>query len=191
MVIRSIAKIGEPVLKRPTRPVSRDEVAGEEIQRIIRDLIDTMRHANGAGIAANQIFEEVRVCVIEVKDNPRYPYKPEIPLTILINPTVELLGEELFNNYEGCLSVPGLRGLVPRHVRIRLRALDEDGEAVDRIIEGLSAGTFQHEIDHLDGLLFTDRVVDSSTLTTWEAFDKYYKEEFVQRAKDLVARFKS
>ena len=108
---------------------------------------------------------------------------------MLINPTVELLGDEVFDNYEGCLSVPGLRGMVPRHVRIRLRALDEHGKPMDRIIEGLSAGTYQHEIDHLDGLLFTDRVQDSSTLTTWEAFNTYYKADFVKRAEELVARF--
>ena len=191
MSVRPIAKIGEPVLKAPTRHVDREEIGSEKIQAVIRDMIETMRDAKGAGIAANQIFETVRICVIEVKDNPRYPYKPEIPLTVLINPTVELLGDEVFENYEGCLSVPGIRGLVPRHVRIRLRALDEDGQPIDRIIEGLSAGTFQHEIDHLDGLLFTDRVVDSSTLTTWEAFDAYYKADFVKRAEALVARFKS
>ncbi len=190
MSVRSIAKIGEPILKKSTQHVGRDEIRGDLVQNLINDLIDTMRHANGAGIAANQIFESMRICVIEVKDNPRYPYKPNIPLTVLINPRVELLGDEIFQNYEGCLSVPGIRGLVPRHVRIRLRALDQDGETIDTIVEGLSAGTYQHEIDHLDGLLFTDRVVDSSTLTTWDAFDKYYKSDFVKRAEALVERFK-
>jgi peptide deformylase len=191
MPVRPIAHIGEPVLRTPTRHVGRGELHSDATQGLIDDLIDTMHHANGAGIAANQIFSSVRVCVIEVNNNPRYPYKPTIPLTVLINPSVELLGDETFDNYEGCLSVPGLRGVVPRHVRIRVRALDRDGDPIDTIIEGLTAGTYQHEIDHLDGLLFTDRVVDTATLTTWEAYEKHHKAAFVERAEALVDRFKS
>jgi peptide deformylase len=189
MAVRPIAQIGEPVLRAPTRIVAPEHLASAEIQGLIDDLIDTMRDACGAGIAANQAFASERICVIEVKDNPRYPYKPPIPLTVLVNPKITLLGDEIFANYEGCLSVPNLRGVVSRHVRIRLEALDRHGNPIDRIIEGLSAGTYQHEVDHLDGLLFTDRVTDSRTLSTWNAFEQHHKAAFVQRAEALVARF--
>jgi peptide deformylase len=159
------------------------------MQGHIDDLIETMRHAKGAGLAANQAFLSLRLCVIEVSQNPRYPYKPDIPLTVLVNPRIEPLGDETFDNFEGCLSVPNLRGLVPRFTRIRLRAQDRHGAMIDKVLQGLSAGTFQHEVDHLDGLLFTDRVVDRKTLCTWEVFERHYKAEFVKRAEALVARY--
>src|SRR5688572_3382178 len=110
MAIRKIATIGHPVLREVARPLTRDELAGERAQRFIDDLVETMRDASGAGLAANQIYEPVRVCAIEIKNNPRYPYKPNYPLTVLVNPIVEPLGEETFSNFEGCLSVPNLRG---------------------------------------------------------------------------------
>lgn len=191
MAVRPIAQIGEPVLRAPTRQVSPERLASPEIQGLIDDLIETMRDANGAGIAANQAFASERICVMEVQDNPRYPYKPTIPLTVLVNPELTLLGDEVFDNYEGCLSVPNLRGVVPRHVRVRVKALDRHGAPIDAVVEGLSAGTYQHEVDHLDGLLFTDRVVDRRTLTTWDAFERHHKAAFVARAEALVARFGS
>lgn len=189
MAIRKIAQIGHPVLRQKARTLTCGELATPEMQRFIDDLIETMRDANGAGLAANQIYEPVAICAIEVKDNPRYPYKPNIPLTILVNPEIEALTEERFSNYEGCLSVPNLRGVVERVVRIRLRALNRHGEPMEREISGLSAGTFQHEVDHLNGSLFVDRVADPKTLCTWAEFDRYYRDAFVERAMALVQRF--
>lgn len=191
MAIRKIASIGHPVLREPARAVTREELASPAVQTFIDDLIETMRDANGAGLAANQVHEPVRICAIEVSDNPRYPYKPNIPLTILVNPQLELFGDETFDNYEGCLSVPNLRGLVPRSTQVRVRAWDRRGGAIDMVVKGLSAGTYQHEVDHLDGFLFVDRVVDSRTLCTWAEFDRFHRAAFVERATALVRRFGS
>lgn len=191
MAIRKIAQIGHPVLRQKARALTCDELQSAEIQRFIDDLIETMRDANGAGLAANQIHEPIAICAIEVKDNPRYPYKPNIPLIILVNPEIEPLTDECFANYEGCLSVPNLRGMVERAVRIRLRAMNRHGEPLEREIAGLSAGTFQHEVDHLNGSLFVDRVTDPKTLCTWAEFDRYYRDAFVERATALVQRFGS
>jgi peptide deformylase len=189
--IRKIATIGHPVLRQVARALSRDELHSVEVQRFIDDLIETMRDANGAGLAANQVYEPVQVCAIEVRDNPRYPYKPNVPLTVLVNPRVEPLADELFENYEGCLSVPNLRGVVERFTQIRVRAWDRHGEEIDAVIKGLTAGTYQHEVDHLQGRLFVDRVRDTRTLATWQDFERYHQRDFVERAKALVARYGS
>jgi peptide deformylase len=152
-----------------------------------------MRAANGAGIAAPQIGELVRIATIEVGDNPRYPYKPRIPLTVVVNPIIEPIpgpdGErEQVEINEGCLSVPNLRGNVMRHVHIRVRYLDRHGAEHDEIKRGLTAGTFQHELDHLDGVLFLDRVEDTRTLTTWEQFERFHRAPFVERITAFVER---
>ncbi|MBO6933736.1 MAG: peptide deformylase [Deltaproteobacteria bacterium] len=189
--ILEIAPIGEPILRRPARVIDRDELASEATQSFIDDLIATMRHAKGAGLAATQVYDDRRICVIEVGDNPRYPYKPKIPLTVLVNPTVTPITEETFANYEGCLSVPDLRGVVDRAVGVKVEAWDRHGEPIEREIWGLSAGTFQHEVDHLDGLLFVDRVTDTTTLCTWKAFERHHREAFVTRVEALVSRFGS
>ena len=188
MTVRKIATVGHPVLRRPTRVVSPAELASPEIQRLIDDLIDTMRHANGAGIAANQVHESVRITVIEVNQNPRYPYKPPIPLTVVVNPVIETLDDELVEINEGCLSVPDLRGNVMRHVNIRVRYLDRYGNEHDEVKRGLTAGTFQHECDHLDGKLFLDRVHDTTTLTTWEQFERWHRAAFIERITAFVER---
>src|SRR5690349_5250672 len=130
------------------------------MQAFIDDLVETMRDANGAGIAAPQVHVPVRIFAVEVQDNPRYPYKPNIPLTVVVNPVIEPLTQETFENYEGCLSVPNLRGVVDRFTEIRLTGLDRGGRPIDRTVRGLTAGTFQHEKDHVDGVLFVDRVKD-------------------------------
>lgn len=191
MTLLKIAQIGEPVLRQVAEDVPPNAIASPEIQRFIDDLVETMRDANGAGLAANQVFRPIRVCAIEVKDNPRYPYKPNVALTVLVNPQIELLGDERFDNFEGCLSVPNLRGVVPRHARVRVRALDREGRPWEREIAGLTAGTFQHEIDHLDGKVFLDRVADTSTLTTWDGFQRHHAAAFAERARALVAHYGS
>ena len=150
-----------------------------------------MRHANGAGLAATQVLRHQRICAVEVNNNPRYPYKPQVPLTILINPVLTPLDDDMFENNEGCLSVPGFRGNVWRYTSIRVEALDRNGNKIDEIIRGMTACTYQHEVDHLDGLLFMDKVEDTSTLATWDSFDKYKHHDFVIRVKELVAKFGS
>lgn len=192
MTLLKIAHVGEPVLRQKARELSLDELKTERWQRFIDDLIETMRDADGAGLAANQVFEPVRICVIEVRaPNPRYPYKPPIPLTVLVNPVLEPIGEETFENYEGCLSVPDLRGVVRRHARIRVRYLDREGVSHEKEVAGVSAGTFQHECDHLDGKLFLDRVEDTTTLTTWKSFERHLKARFVEEIQKVVERYGS
>ncbi len=187
MAVGEILAIGHPVLRQPGRVLSDAEIRSPDVQQLIDDLIDTMRAANGAGIAAHQIGVPVRVTVMEVTHNPRYPYKPPIPLTVAINPIIEPLDDDVVEINEGCLSVP-LRGNVLRHVNIRVRYQDRDGRPVDEVKRGLTAGTWQHECDHLDGVLFIDRVTDPATLATWEQFDAHQRAAFVERITAFVAR---
>jgi peptide deformylase len=188
-MLRKIATIGHPILRETARELTVDELLGAKTQALIDDMIETMTDANGAGIAAPQVFESVAICVMHVQNNPRYPYKPPIPLTVLVNPRIRSLTEEVFLNFEGCLSVPNLRGEVARSVHIQVDALDRFGKPVSYEVKGLTAGTYQHEVDHLCGRLFVDSVRDPRSLCTWEAFERYRREAFVERAKALVARF--
>jgi peptide deformylase len=186
---REIVEIGHPVLRERAREVSSDELRSDAVQGLIDDMIETMRAAGGAGLAANQVGETMRIAVVEVRPgNPRYPYKPPIPLTVIVNPEIEALDDELASINEGCLSVPNLRGEVPRHVSIRVRYLDREGEQHEEIRRGLTAGTFQHELDHLDGVLFVDRVTDPATLSTWAEFERFHRAAFEERARELVER---
>jgi peptide deformylase len=183
--VREVVEIGDPVLRERARELGPEEIASPEIQGLIDDLIETKRATHGAGIAANQVGEPVRVAFVEVEEgNPRYPYKPPEPLTVMVNPTIEPVGEQTIEINEGCLSVPGLRGYLPRHLAVRVRYLDREGEEHDEVKRGLTAGTFQHEVDHLDGVLFVDRA-DPRTLATWEQFDRHQRDEFVRRVAEL------
>ncbi len=186
---REIVEIGHPVLRERARELTPDELRSDEVQRLIDEMIETMRAADGAGLAANQVGETARVAVVEVRPgNPRYPYKPPVQLTVIVNPVIEPLDDELEWINEGCLSVPNLRGEVPRHVNVRVRYLDRDGVEHDEVRRGLTAGTFQHEVDHLDGVLFVDRVADPSTLSTWDQFERFHRDAFEERARRLVER---
>ncbi|MBS2013406.1 MAG: peptide deformylase [Deltaproteobacteria bacterium] len=191
MAIRKIATLGNPILRQPTRRLDREELAGPKMQAFIDDLVETMHDAAGAGLAANQVYEPVRICAIEIKNNPRYPYKPNYPLTVLVNPEVVPTTDETFLNYEGCLSVPNLRGEVRRYTAVRVRAWDRQGNDLDFEVKGLTAGTFQHEVDHLDGKVFLDRVEDTRSLATWTDFERHHMAAFVERAKALVAKYGS
>ncbi len=188
MTVREILHVGNPLLRETSREVTPDELASPEVQQLIDDLVDTMHAANGAGIAAPQIGELLRIATIEVTKNPRYPYKPPIPLTIVVNPVVDFLDDEMVEINEGCLSVPNMRGNVMRHVNIRVRYLDRHGVPHDEVKRGLTAGTFQHELDHLDGLLFLDRVHDTRSLTTWEQFERFHRAAFIERISEFVQR---
>lgn len=191
MTLRKIALIGHPGLRTPAAPVPEADVRRPWVQRLVDDLIETMRDANGAGLAAPQIHEPWQVCVMEVGDNPRYPHRPKVPLTVLVNPVLTPVGDETFEAYEGCLSVPNLRGRVRRHARLRLEALDREGRKIDRELAGLTAGTVQHEVDHLFGTLFLDRVEDKASLTTWAQFVRYREAEDRDRIEQIVAEYGS
>jgi peptide deformylase len=192
VTVRDIVDIGHPVLRQQAVPLTPADVAAAETQRLIDDLVDTMRAADGAGLAANQVGEAVQVFVAEVRPGSRrYPYKPLIPLTVLVNPTIDALTPETFSCYEGCLSVPGLRGVLERAVEVRVHGLDRHGDTLDFVVRGLSAGTFQHETDHLQGRLFVDGVTDTRTLCTWDEFRLRHEAAFAERARALVARFGS
>ena len=192
MTLLKIAHIGNPVLRRPAREVGRQELVRPETQHFIDDLVETMRDANGAGLAAIQVHEPLRICAIEQRaPNPRYPGRPAVPLTVIVNPVIDPLSEERFDNFEGCLSVPDLRGLVPRWAEVRISGWNRDGSSFEREIRGITAGTFQHEIDHLDGVLFVDRVVDRTSLCSYQNFLRYHEEPFAERVRELVARYGS
>jgi len=184
MTVRPIVPIGHPVLRTATTDVDPADISSPEVQGLIDDLIDTMRHENGAGIAANQIGATARITAIEVTHNPRYPYKPPIALTVAINPRLDPIGDETVIINEGCLSVP-LRGDLVRSVAVRVRYLDRDGVEHDEVKRGLTAGTWQHECDHLDGLMIVDRI-DPKTMATWEQFEAHQRDSFVERITRFV-----
>ena len=191
MAVLDIVKIGEPVLRAVAEPVGADELATPMFQVFLDDLVETMRAASGAGLAAPQVGVAKRVFCVEVHDNPRYPYKPDIELRVLVNPELRVLSGETFMNYEGCLSIPDLRGLLPRALEVELTYKDREGRGVVEAIRGVSAGTFQHEQDHLDGMLFVDRVEDTRTLTTWDGFREHHEAAFAEQVRAIVARWGS
>ena len=183
-----IAAVGDPVLRERSAEVSLDELRSPGVQRLIDDLVETRRAAGGAGLAANQVSVPRRIAVVEVDDaaRRRYPYKPPFPLTVIVNPVIEPLSEERLLINEGCLSVPGLRGDVERFARIGVDYLDRNGEPRRVEVDGLTAGTFQHEVDHLDGVLFLDRVQDPRTFSTWEEFERHGQAAFLERIRSYT-----
>lgn len=175
----NIAQIGHPILRNKTKDIPINDIKSTNTQKIIEKMIKTMRKHNGAGLAANQIYEPIRICIIEVLDNPRYKHLNTIPLKILINPKVIIKKDTAtFNSYEGCLSVPNLRGKVRRYNSINVTYYTMDAKKITENIKGLESIVYQHEIDHLDGYLFTDKVEDNSTLVTYENYQKYYEEGY-------------
>lgn len=149
--------MGNPVLRQVAAPVERFD---RSLRELVVDMDDTMRALNGAGIAAPQLGVSLRIVIFEVRENPRYPQVAPVPYTVLINPVLTPLGDEQEEGWEGCLSVPGMRGLVPRFTRLRYRGFGIDGEPLDRSVEGFHARVVQHEVDHLDGILYPQRIAD-------------------------------
>tara|TARA_B100000029_G_scaffold297102_1_gene290280 strand:+ start:1528 stop:2106 length:579 start_codon:yes stop_codon:yes gene_type:complete len=186
-----IAQIGHPILRQPTRILTREELLSEEIQSFLDDLVETMREASGAGLAANQVYQSLRICAVEVRNNSRYPYRPNIPLTILVNPILTPASDETFVNYEGCLSVPNLRGQVRRHCEVHVEALDREGNSISTVVKGMTAATYQHEVDHLDGKIFLDRVEDPNSVVTLENFQRYCIDKVAADVEALVKRYGS
>ena len=156
MAIRPVLKMGHPLLRQVALPVT--AFGTREMLELVRDMDDTMRALNGAGLAAPQVGVSLRVVIFEVTRNPRYPDAGEVPYTVLINPELTPLGDDTEDGWEGCLSVPGLRGLVPRYRRLRYRGYDANGLPIDRSVEGFHARVVQHEVDHLDGILYPMRL---------------------------------
>lgn len=166
-MIRDVLKMGDPRLLEVAVPV--EAFSSPDLSALLIDMHDTMKHLNGAGLAAPQIGVSLRVVVFGVENNPRYPQAEEVPYTVLINPVIEPLSDEMEEGWEGCLSVPGLRGVVPRYARLRYRGYDASGSKIDRVAEGFHARVVQHECDHLDGVLYPMRVRDFSRFGFIEA----------------------
>ena len=161
MAVQPILRLGHPLLRQTAAPVT--EFDTPSLHALVHDMLDTMRANNGAGLAAIQIGVLQRVVVFELEHNPRYPRAEPVPLTVLVNPEIELLGDERESGWEGCLSVPGLRGLVPRHRRLRYVARDALGRPIDRTVSDFHARVVQHECDHLDGILYPQRIEDMTS----------------------------
>ena len=157
MAIRLVLKMGDPLLRQVAVPVARFD---SELEALISDMDETMRALTGAGLAAPQIGVSLRVVIFELQTNPRYPHVAPVPYTVLVNPVLTPLGDAEEEGWEGCLSVPGLRGLVPRLRRLRYQGFDQRGVPIDRTVEGFHARVVQHEVDHLNGILFPQRVRD-------------------------------
>ena len=189
MATLPIVQIGHPTLRERAREVTAAELDSPELHRTCDDLVETMRAANGAGLAAPQVDVPLRLFAVEVGDNPRYPYKPRLGLRVLVNPVVRALSDETYASYEGCLSIPDLRGLLPRFTEVEVTYLDPTGAQHVERFGGLSAGTMQHELDHLDGVLFPDRVEDPASLCTWEMFRTFHQDAWVESIEPLLTRF--
>jgi peptide deformylase len=159
-MIREVLKMGDPRLLQQAQPVERFDTP--ELHALLADMRDTMEHLRGAGLAAPQIGIGLQVVIFGVEQNPRYPQAEEIAHTVLINPVLTPLSDELEEDWEGCLSVPGLRGMVPRHTHVRYQGCDERGNPIDRSVSGFHARVVQHECDHLRGILYPMRVRDFS-----------------------------
>lgn len=162
MTVRQILKMGDPRLLRIAQPVAAFDTP--ELHELIQDMFDTMAAANGAGLAAPQIGVDLQVVIFGFDHNERYPDAPPVPRTVLVNPVIAPLSDERVDGWEGCLSVPGLRGVVPRHARIRYRGFDEYGAVIEREAEGFHARVVQHECDHLIGRLYPTRMTDLTKL---------------------------
>lgn len=174
MSILKVTRLGHPVLRKVTVEVSAKNIKTPKLQKLIDDMIETMKEYDGVGLAADQVHESKQIAVLEVADNPRYPNKAKVPLTVLINPQITPLSEEMEEDWEGCLSIPDLRGRVPRYKSIRVQALDRHGKKLDFVANDFHARVIQHEYDHLNGKVYLDRMRDFTTLTLLQEFTRYW-----------------
>ena len=174
MAILKVARLGHPVLRKVAAPVSLRKVQAPGFQKFIDDMIETMREYDGVGLAADQVHESKQIAVLEVAANPRYPDKPTVPLTVLINPKISPLTDEMEEDWEGCLSIPELRGRVPRYKTIRVQAWDRNGKNLEFSADDFYARVIQHEWDHLNGKVYLDRMTDLSTLTFLTELARYW-----------------
>jgi len=172
MGILKVARIGHPAIRTPSRPLTREEIASPALQKLIDDMIDTMKDYDGVGLAAPQVHLDLQLAVIEVPGRDERG-EGAVPLTVLINPRVTKVGDENVNGWEGCLSIPELRGVVPRAKRVLLKALDREGQPLEVETEGFFARVIQHECDHLDGRVYLDRMPHMRSLTYLHEMEKY------------------
>lgn len=174
MAVRKIIRMGHPLLRQPARPLAPDEIGSDALHGLVADMIDTLHDYGGIGLAAPQVGEPIRLAIVELAGGPsRYGELPRVPLTAFVNPEIEVLDPATAGYWEGCLSVPGLRGFVERPQHIRVTALDLAGKRMEMTFQGFPATVFQHEFDHLDGTLYVDRITDSTRLVFEEEFERY------------------
>jgi peptide deformylase len=160
MAVKTVLRMGDPILLQQAQPVVKFNTP--ELHALIKDMQDTMQAMDGAGIAAPQIGVSLQVVIFGVGSNPRYPDAEYVPYTVLINPSLKFIGDEIEDGWEGCLSVPGLRGVVPRYTRLHYKGFDQFGEPIDRLVSDFHARVVQHECDHLNGILYPMRITDLS-----------------------------
>ncbi|MFN8007101.1 MAG: peptide deformylase [Terriglobia bacterium] len=175
MSLLKVAKLGHPVLREIAKPVPVSEIAGSQIQHLIDNMIDTMREYEGIGLAAPQVHESLQIIVIEGLEFPEKSKQKPTPLTVLINPAVTWNSERLGDDWEGCLSIPDLRGIVPRYQEIRVQAHDREGKIQEFKASGLQARVIQHEYDHLIGKVFLERMRNLDSLCFLKEFGKFWK----------------
>lgn len=176
MAILKVARLGHPILRQKARALSAKEIKSDEIQKFIDDMIETMREYDGVGLAAPQVHQSLQIAVMEIpSDNPRYEEAAEntVPVTVFINPKITPLTKETQEFWEGCLSVPGMRGLVRRPKAIKLEALDRNGKKWEAEYEGFPAVAIQHETDHLFGMLYVDKLVSTEHFAFSEEYQRY------------------
>ncbi len=172
-MILKVARLGVPSVRTPAEPVPPDKIKSHDFQKLVDDMVETMHEYGGVGLAAPQVHLPIRLAVLEVEHHPRYPDMPTVPLTVLINPVVTVLDKTPVEDWEGCLSIPDLRGMVPRHKRVRVTALGRNAEPLDFIAEDFHARVIQHETDHLNGEVYLDRMPNLRSLAfiqEWQRF---------------------
>ena len=174
MAVLKVAHLGHPILRQRAEPISPEAIGAPETQRLVDDLLETMDDHDGAGLAAPQVHVSHRLVVYGVRANPRYPDAEEVPLTVLINPVLTPVVEEQEEDWEGCLSVPDLRGRVPRFTRVGVQAYGRDGRQLAFTAEGFHARVVQHECDHLDGVVYLDRMRSLVSLSFLPEFHRYW-----------------
>lgn len=174
MAVLKVAHLGHPILRRVAEPVPPDAIGSREIQQLVDDMLDTMEDEDGAGLAAPQVHVSKRIVIYGVRQNPRYPDADDVPLTVLINPIITPVGTAQEEGWEGCLSVPDLRGMVPRFTRVSVEALGRDGAPLRFTADDFHARVVQHECDHLDGKVYLDRMTSMDTLTFLPEFHRYW-----------------
>ncbi len=174
MAVRKIIRMGHPALRRVARELQVEEIGSDEIHRLVADMIDTLHDYGGIGLAAPQVNEPVRLAIIEISGSQtRYGDVDSLPLTVFVNPTIEILNSATCGYWEGCLSVPGLRGFVERPQHIKVTSRNLRGEEQNHELEGFLATVFQHEFDHLDGKLYIDHITDSTKLVFETEYERY------------------
>ena len=182
-MILKVARLGHPIIRTRANPVDPAKIANPEFQTLLDDMVETMREYSGVGLAGPQVHLALQVAVLEVENHPRYPDMPSVPLTYLINPTLTVLDSSRLEEWEGCLSIPELRGRVPRFKQLRVTGLGRNGEALDFVANDFHARVIQHETDHLKGEVYLDRMTDMKSLSHLLEWQRYVIEPAARAAR--------